>query len=188
MQSNFSLTDEDNKLSRKTIIEHNRNINQIRETIDELTEAILAQSILVEEDELTYNQMFIDLLKKEINGVFWKLCFMFHNRKKYKRDIMYVFDVLKKYKFSYAPIRSRIENETHEIDMIDMPDFHRFVRLYYNFLNDTIIPQKKEYFSLVINCLQQTSIVDDTICEILSYVNKPEMITRKEVDTMVYGF
>lgn len=78
----------------------------------------------------------------------------------------------------------RSEEKTSHIQHFD-----RFVDGYYRFMNEVVIPRKREYIASIINTLQtETILVDDNICDILSFLKKPDMITKHSVDTMVYQF
>lgn len=164
-------------------------VNRLEDTISELNEATIAQNHM-HDDEIEYNQMFIELLKHEVNRIFEQVCKLFNNPKKNKHEIMYIFDILKKRNIEYSPIKTKLyDMECNEEKSSQLQHFDIFVDEYYRFLNNVVIPRKREYIASIIDTLQtQTILVDDNICDILSFLNPTDMITRHSVDTMVYQF
>jgi hypothetical protein len=176
-------------ISTKTTKKISMLVHRLEDTISELNEATIAQNHM-HDDEIEYNQMFIELLKHEINRIFEQICKLFKNPNKNKNEIMYIFDILKKRNIEYSPIKTKLyDMECNEEKSSHLQHFDIFVDEYYRFLNNVVIPRKREYIASIIDTLQtQTILVDDNICDILSFLNKTDMITKHSVDTMVYQF
>jgi hypothetical protein len=176
-------------ISTKTTKKISMLVHRLEDTISELNESTIAQNHM-HDDEIEYNQMFIELLKHEINRIFEQVCKLFNNPKKNKTEIMYIFDILKKCNIEYSPIKTKLyDTECNEEKSSHLQHFDIFVDEYYRFLNNVVIPRKREYIASIIDTLQtQTILVDDNICDILSFLNKTDMITKHSVDTMVYQF
>jgi hypothetical protein len=164
-------------------------IHKLEDTISELNEATIAETHM-HDDEIEYNQMFIELLKHEINRIFETICKLFNNPIKNKHTILCIFEILKTRDLQYGPMKLKLyDTECSEEKSSHIQHFDRFVDGYYRFMNEVVIPRKREYIASVINILQtETILVDDNICDILSFLNKHDMITRHSVDTMVYQF
>ena len=176
-------------ISTKTTKKISMLVHRLEDTISELNEATIAQNHM-HDDEIEYNQMFIELLKHEINRIFEEVCKLFNNPTKNKHALIYIFDILKKRNIEYSPIKTKLyDTECNEEKSSHLQHFDIFVDEYYRFLNNVVIPRKREYIASIIDTLQtQTILVDDNICDILSFLNPTDMITRHSVDTMVYQF
>lgn len=177
------------KISTKSTRKINVLIHKLEDTISELNEATIAGTRL-HDDEIEYNQMFIELLKHEINRIFEKICKLFDNPIKNKHTIICIFETLKTRDLQYGPMKVKLyDMERSEEKTSHIQHFDRFVDGYYRFMNEVVIPRKREYIASIINTLQtETILVDDNICDILSFLKKPDMITKHSVDTMVYQF
>jgi len=177
------------KISTKSTRKINMLINKLEDTISELNEATIAETH-IHDNEIEYNQMFIELLKHEVNRIFETICKLFNNPIKNKHTIMCIFEILKTRDLQYGPMKVKLyDTECSEEKTSHIQHFDRFVDGYYRFMNEVVIPRKREYIASVINILQtETILVDDNICDILSFLNKHDMITRHSVDTMVYQF
>jgi hypothetical protein len=177
------------KISTKSTRKINVLIHKLEDTISELNEATIAETHM-HDDEIEYNQMFIELLKHEINRIFETICKLFNNPIKNKHAILCIFEILKTRDLQYEPMKVKLyDTECNEEKSSHIQHFDRFVDGYYRFMNEVVIPRKREYIASIINILQtETNLVDDNICDILSFLNKHEMITRHSVDTMVYQF
>ena len=177
------------KISTKSTTKINLLIYKLEDTISELNEATIAETHM-HDDEIEYNQMFIELLKHEINRIFETMCKLFKNPIKNKHTILCVFEILKTRDLQYGPMKVKLyDRECSEEKSSHIQHFDRFVDGYYRFMNEVVIPRKLEYIASIIDTLQtETILVDDNICEILSFLNKHDMITRHSVDTMVYQF
>jgi hypothetical protein len=66
------------KISTKSTRKINMLIHKLEDTISELNEATIAETHM-HDDEIEYNQMFIELLKHEINRIFETICKLFNN-------------------------------------------------------------------------------------------------------------
>ena len=177
------------KISTKSTRKINMLIHKLEDTISELNEAIIAETHM-HDDEIEYNQMFIELLKHEINRIFETICKLFNNPIKNKHTILCIFEILKTRDLQYGPMKVKLyDTECSEEKTSHIQNFDRFVDGYYRFMNEVVIPRKREYIASIINILQtETILVDDNICDILSFLNKHDIITRHSVDTMVYQF
>lgn len=177
------------KISTKSTRNINVLIHKLEDTISELNEATIAETHM-HDDEIEYNQMFIELLKHEINRIFETMCKLFKNPIKNKHTILCVFEILKTRDLQYSPMKIKLyDTECSEEKSSRIQHFDMFVDGYYRFMNEVVIPRKREYISNIIDTLQtETILVDDNICDILSFLNKHEMITKHSVDTMVYKF
>ena len=177
------------KISTKSTRKINVLIYKLEDTISELNEATIAETHM-HDDEIEYNQMFIELLKHEINRIFEKICKLFDNPIKNKHTIICIFETLKTRDLQYGPMKVKLyDMERSEEKTSHIQHFDRFVDGYYRFMNEVVIPRKREYIASIINTLQtETILVDDNICDILSFLKKPDMITKHSVDTMVYKF
>lgn len=177
------------KISSKSTRKLNVLIYKLEDTISELNEATIAETHM-HDDEIEYNQMFIELLKHEINRIFEKICKLFDNPIKNKHTIICIFETLKTRDLQYGPMKVKLyDMERSEEKTSHIQHFDRFVDGYYRFMNEVVIPRKREYIASIINTLQtETILVDDNICDILSFLKKPDMITKHSVDTMVYQF
>ena len=175
------------KISTKSTRKINVLIYKLEDTISELNEATIAETHM-HDDEIEYNQMFIELLKHEINRIFEKICKLFDNPIKNKHTIICIFETLKTRDLQYGPMKVKLyDMERSEEKTSHIQHFDRFVDGYYRFMNEVVIPRKREYIASIINTLQtETILVDDNICDILSFLKKPDMITKHSVDTMVY--
>ena len=175
------------KISSKSTRKLNVLIYKLEDTISELNEATIAETHM-HDDEIEYNQMFIELLKHEINRIFEKMCKLFDNPIKNKHTIICIFETLKTRDLQYGPMKVKLyDMERSEEKTSHIQHFDRFVDGYYRFMNEVVIPRKREYIASIINTLQtETILVDDNICDILSFLKKPDMITKHSVDTMVY--
>ena len=175
------------KISSKSTRKLNVLIYKLEDTISELNEATIAETHM-HDDEIEYNQMFIELLKHEINRIFEKICKLFDNPIKNKHTIICIFETLKTRDLQYGPMKVKLyDMERSEEKTSHIQHFDRFVDGYYRFMNEVVIPRKREYIASIINTLQtETILVDDNICDILSFLKKPDMITKHSVDTMVY--
>ena len=175
------------KISSKSTRKLNVLIYKLEDTISELNEATIAETHM-HDDEIEYNQMFIELLKHEINRIFEKICKLFDNPIKNKHTIICIFETLKTRDLQYGPMKVKLyDMERSEEKTSHIKHFDRFVDGYYRFMNEVVIPRKREYIASIINTLQtETILVDDNICDILSFLKKPDMITKHSVDTMVY--
>jgi hypothetical protein len=183
------ITQEENlKISIKSTKKINILIHKLEDTISELNEATIAETHM-HDDEVEYNQMFIELLKHEVNRIFETMCKLFKNPIKNKHAILCVFEILKTRNLQYGPMKNKLyDMECSEEKSSNIQHFDRFVDGYYRFMNEVVIPRKRVYIESIINTLQtETILVDDNICEILSFL-KHDMITRHSVDTMVYQF
>lgn len=78
------------KISSKSTRKLNVLIYKLEDTISELNEATIAETHM-HDDEIEYNQMFIELLKHEINRIFEKICKLFDNPIKNKHTIICIF-------------------------------------------------------------------------------------------------
>lgn len=186
---NKLITKEENlKISIKSTKKINILIHKLEDTISELNEATIAETHM-HDDEVEYNQMFIELLKHEVNRIFETMCKLFKNPIKNKHAILCVFEILKTRNLQYGPMKNKLyDMECSEEKSSNIQHFDRFVDGYYRFMNEVVIPRKRVYIESIINTLQtETILVDDNICEILSFL-KHDMITRHSVDTMVYQF
>jgi hypothetical protein len=186
---NKLITQEENlKISIKSTKKINILIHKLEDTISELNEATIAETHM-HDDEVEYNQMFIELLKHEVNRIFETMCKLFKNPIKNKHAILCVFEILKTRNLQYGPMKNKLyDMECSEEKSSNIQHFDRFVDGYYRFMNEVVIPRKRVYIESIINTLQtETILVDDNICEILSFL-KHDMITRHSVDTMVYQF
>ena len=177
------------KISSKSTRKLNVLIYKLEDTISELNEATIAETHM-HDDEIEYNQMFIELLKHEINRIFETICKLFDNPIKNKHTIICIFETLKTRDLQYGPMKVKLyDMERSEEKTSHIQHFDRFVDGYYRFMNEVVIPRKREYIASIINTLQtETILVDDNICDILSFLKKPDMITKHSVDTMVYQF
>lgn len=177
------------KISTKSTRNINVLIHKLEDTISELNEATIAETHM-HDDEIEYNQMFIELLKHEINRIFETMCKLFKNPIKNKHTILCVFEILKTRDLQYSPMKIKLyDTECSEEKSSHIQHFDMFVDGYYRFMNEVVIPRKREYISNIIDTLQtETILVDDNICDILSFLNKHDMITKHSVDTMVYKF
>jgi hypothetical protein len=164
-------------------------VNRLEDTISELNEATIAQNHM-HDDEIEYNQMFIELLKHEVNRIFENACKLFNNPIKNKHTILCIFEILKTRNIEYSPMKTKLyDMECNEEKTSHLKYYDIFVDEYYKFINNVVIPRKREYMGSIIDTLQtQTILVDDNICDILSFLNRADMITRHSVDTMVYQF
>ena len=187
--SKLIVKEDISKISTKTTKKISMLVHRLEDTISELNEATIAQNHM-HDDEIEYNQMFIELLKHEINRIFEQVCKLFNNPTKNKHALIYIFDILKKRNIEYSPIKTKLyDMECNEEKSSHLQHFDIFVDEYYRFLNNVVIPRKREYIASIIDTLQtQTILVDDNICDILSFLNKTDMITKHSVDTMVYQF
>ena len=61
------------KISSKSSKKISMLVNRLEDTISELNEATIAQNHM-HDDEIEYNQMFIELLKHEVNRIFENAC------------------------------------------------------------------------------------------------------------------
>ena len=186
---NKLITQEENlKISIKSKKKINILLHKLEDTISELNEATIAETH-IHDDEIEYNQMFIELLKHEVNRIFETMCKLFKNPIKNKHAILCVFEILKTRNLQYGPMKNKLyDMECSEEKSSNIQHFDRFVDGYYRFMNEFVIPRKRVYIASIINTLQtETILVDDNICEILSFL-KHDMITRHSVDTMVYQF
>jgi hypothetical protein len=177
------------KISSKSSKKISILVNRLEDTISELNEATIARHHM-HDDEIEYNQMFIELLKHEVNRIFENVCKLFNNPIKNKHTILCIFEILKTRNIEYSPMKTKLydmdcnEEKTSHLQYYDI-----FVDEYYKFINKVVIPRKLEYIATIIDTLQtQTILVDDNICDILSFLNRADMITRHSVDTMVYQF
>ena len=177
------------KISSKSTTKIDLLIYKLEYTIGQLNEATIDETHM-HNDEIEYNQMFIELLKHEINRIFEKICKLFNNPIKNKHTILCVFEILKTQDLQYGPMNVKLyDTECNKKKSSHIQHFDRFVDGYYRFMKEVIIPRKREYIASIIDTLQtETILVDDNICEILSFLNKPDMITKHSVDTMVYKF
>ena len=187
--SKLIVKEDISKISSKSSKKISMLVHRLEDTISELNEATIAQNHM-HDDEIEYNQMFIELLKHEINRIFEEVCKLFNNPKKNKHAIIYIFDILKTRNIEYSPIKTKLyDMECNEEKSSHLQHFDIFVDEYYRFLNNVVIPRKREYIASIIDTLQtQTILVDDNICDILSFLNRADMITKHSVDTMVYQF
>uniref|UniRef100_A0A6C0E5Z4 Uncharacterized protein n=1 Tax=viral metagenome TaxID=1070528 RepID=A0A6C0E5Z4_9ZZZZ len=177
------------KISTKSTRKINVLIHKLEDTISELNEATIAETHM-HDDEIEYNQMFIELLKHEINRIFETICKLFNNPMKNKHTILCIFEILKTRDLQYGPMKVKLyDTECSEEKSSHIQHFDRFVDGYYKFMNEFVIPRKRDYIASIINILQtETILVDDNICDILSFLNKHDMITKHSIDTMVYQF
>lgn len=177
------------KISSKSSKKISMLINRLEDTISELNEATIAQNHM-HDDEIEYNQMFIELLKHEVNRIFENACKLFNNPIKNKHTILCIFEILKTRNIEYSPMKTKLyDMECNEEKTSHLKYYDIFVDEYYKFINNVVIPRKREYMGSIIDTLQtQTILVDDNICDILSFLNRADMITRHSVDTMVYQF
>ena len=177
------------KISSKSSKKISMLVNRLEDTISELNEATIAQNHM-HDDEIEYNQMFIELLKHEVNRIFENACKLFNNPIKNKHTILCIFEILKTRNIEYSPMKTKLyDMECNEEKTSHLKYYDIFVDEYYKFINNVVIPRKREYMGSIIDTLQtQTILVDDNICDILSFLNRADMITRHSVDTMVYQF
>lgn len=177
------------KISAKSSKKISMLVNRLEDTISELNEATIAQNHM-HDDEIEYNQMFIELLKHEVNRIFENVCKLFNNPIKNKHTILCIFEILKTRNIEYSPMKTKLyDMECNEEKTSHLKYYDIFVDEYYKFINNVVIPRKREYMGSIIDTLQtQTILVDDNICDILSFLNRADMITRHSVDTMVYQF
>jgi len=177
------------KISTKSTRKINVLIHKLEDTISELNEATIAETHM-HDDEIEYNQMFIELLKHEVNRIFETMCKLFNNPIKNKHTILCDIEILKTRNLQYGPMKVKLyDMECNEEKSSHIQHFDRFVDGYYRFMNEVVIPRKREYIASIINTLQtETILVDDNICDILSFLNKHNMITKHSIDTMVYQF
>ena len=177
------------KISSKSSKKISMMVNRLEDTISELNEATIAQNHM-HDDEIEYNQMFIELLKHEVNRIFENVCKLFNNPIKNKHTILCIFEILKTRNIEYSPMKTKLyDMECNEEKTSHLKYYDIFVDEYYKFINNVVIPRKREYMGSIIDTLQtQTILVDDNICDILSFLNRADMITRHSVDTMVYQF
>jgi hypothetical protein len=177
------------KISSKSSKKISMLVNRLEDTISELNEATIAQNHM-HDDEIEYNQMFIELLKHEVNRIFENACKLFNNPIKNKHTILCIFEILKTRNIEYSPMKTKLyDMECNEEKTSHLKYYDIFVDEYYKFINNVVIPRKREYMGSIIDTLQtQTILVDDNICDILSFLNRTDMITRHSVDTMVYQF
>lgn len=186
---NKLITQEENlKISIKSTKKINILIHKLEDTISELNEATIAETHM-HDDEIEYNQMFIELLKHEVNRILETMCKLFKNPIKNKHTILCVFEILKTRNLQYGQMKVKLyDMDCNEEKSSHIQHFDRFVDGYYRFMNEVVIPRKREYIASIIDTLQtETILVDDNICDILSFL-KHDMITRHSVDTMVYQF
>ena len=121
----------------------------------------------------------IDESKKKINKITRHVNSLILNDQ--LNDPKYHDDVTKFYKLvrSYDSLWKFIEPPKQ---------FSALHRLYEYYINQIVKPYRLSLISESICVIKdKTPIVDDNICDILSYLNDEKFITKHQVDTIVYG-
>jgi hypothetical protein len=128
--------------------------------------------------------------ESEVDNIYAEACELFVNRISNQKMIIDIFrslngilpfdDIVMYPRNSPESIRALNESD-------DFPHMNQFISEYYRMIDELLIPQTiQNYVDTVLVFAELSPISADNVCDILSYTIDTDLITKYEVDCIVY--